>query len=150
MRSKKPLWVSLGWNLKIISLYLNLAPSNLSNYQTSWNNKNVWVCDQKCLNSGLKVPFVDIFRLEFEKKYVKPAPWIFLVAKFGAKINILIFETKLPDLGFFGLKLKKKNCCHIWNKHPRICQKWVFNSYSKFWYRVCFFLRSGSGYGFAL
>ena len=40
--------------------------------------------------------------------YVKPAPRICLVAKFGAKINILKFETKLSDLGFFELKLKKK------------------------------------------
>ena len=36
--------------------------------------------------------------------YVKPAPLICLVAKFGAKINILKFETKLSDLGFFELK----------------------------------------------
>ena len=39
---------------------------------------------------------------------MKPAPRICLVAKFGAKINILKFETKLSDLGFFELKLKKK------------------------------------------
>ena len=64
---------------------------------------------------GLKIPFVGLefekkkpFGLEFEKKYVKPAARICLVAKFGAKINILKFKTKLPDLGLFGLKFKKK------------------------------------------
>ena len=40
--------------------------------------------------------------------YVKPAPRICLVAKFGAKINILKFETKLSDLKFFEPKFKKK------------------------------------------
>ena len=95
---------------------------------------------------------------------------------FGARIhtwyqhpqNCLIanfcYGTEMPKFGtknaffvdFWVIILK--NYCHIWNQHPRICQKWVFNSYSEFWYRVsffyksgiCFFWRSGSGSGSTL
>ena len=28
--------------------------------------------------------------------------------------------TKIAYLGLFGLELKKKNYCHIWNQYPRI------------------------------
>ena len=52
------------------------------------------------------------------------------------------FGPKL--FGYFWARIFK-SYCHIWNQHPQICQKWAFNSYSKFWYRVRFFWRFGSG-----
>ena len=45
------------------------------------------------------MPYLDIF----DHKYLNQCPWICLVAKFGAKIRIVKFETKMPDLVIFGL-----------------------------------------------
>ena len=50
-----PLWVILGWNLKIILLYLKLASSNLSKYETSFGSL------------GPKMPHVGNFGLVFTK-----------------------------------------------------------------------------------
>ena len=41
------------------------------------------------------------------------------------------FGTKSALFGYFWARILK-NYCHIWDQHPQICQKWVFNSYSKF------------------
>ena len=35
----------------------------------------------------------------------------------------------MPYMGIFDY-------CHIWNMHPRTYQKWIFNSYGQFFYRV--------------
>ena len=87
--------------------------------------------------------------------------WVCPIAKCGSKIKILNFETKNAWFGYFWARILK-GYCHIWNQHtqigltakfceakqkclnlgpkmPRICKKWVFNSYNKFCYRVGFF-----------
>ena len=52
-------------------------------------------------------------------------------------VKILIFWTKNVWFLYFWAGSWKR-FCHIWNQHPRICQKCVFSSYSKFWYRSVF------------
>ena len=48
------------------------------------------------------------------------------------------FGTKNALFWYFWARIWK-SYCHIWNQHSRISQKWVFNSYSEFWYKVrCF------------
>ena len=83
-----------------------------------------------------KMPHLGIFGLEFEiLSYLKSANTLeFADLQNFAKTNVLF--------GYFWGRILKKYC-HIWNKHPRLCQTWVFNSYSEFWYRFHFFIRSG-------
>ena len=40
---------------------------------------------------------------------------------------------KMPDLGIFGLEFQK-NCYHIWNPHPQICQ--IAKACEKKWKRL--------------
>ena len=66
-------------------------------------------------------------------------PQICLNAKFCEKKQKMPkFGIKNALFGYFWAEILN-NYCHIWNQDPQICQKWVFNSYSKFWYRVRFF-----------
>ena len=91
---------------------LKSAPSNLSNCKIlkkkqkkhKFGTKNVLL-----RYFWLKMSYLGIFRLELEKKCChiwNQRPWICLAVKFGAKIKILKFETKMPDLGIFGLEFE--------------------------------------------
>ena len=71
-------------------------------------------------------------------------PQICLIVKFRERIKMPKFGTKPTYLNIFGLDLSK-NYCHIWNQHPQVSQKWVFNSNSKFWYRSVFSEGLGQG-----
>ena len=68
-------------------------------------------------------------------------PRICLISKFSEKTKIPKLGTKDALIGYFGARILKTNC-DIWKQHPPICQKGVFNSYSEFWFRVSFFIRS--------
>ena len=94
-----------------------------------------------------KMPYLCVFWARILKNYIhvwNQHPQICLTAKFCEKTKIPKFETKNALFGYFWARILK-NYCHILNQHPQISRKWVFNSYSKFWYRVRFFWRSGSG-----
>ena len=100
---------------------------------------------QKCLNMGPKIP-------DFETGIWKQCchiwnqhPRICLTAKFGRKTKIPKFGIRNTLFGCFWVRILK-NSCHIWNKHFQICRKWVFNSYSEFWYRVAFSKGPGSAF----
>ena len=91
------------------------------------------------------MPYLGIFGPEFDKNYCHN--WnkhsrICLIAHFGEETKMSQFGTKNALFGYFWARILK-NYCHIWNQHPQICQKWAFNSYSEFWYRIRFFQRSG-------
>ena len=66
-----------------------------------------------------KMSYMCIFRLEFEKNHChiwNEHLWISLVAKFGAWIKILKFETINVWFGYFWAGIRK--CyCYIWNQH---------------------------------
>ena len=62
-------------------------------------------------------------------------PRICLFAKFRNKTKIPKFRTNSALFGYFWIRILK-NYCHIWNQLPQTCQKWVFDSYSQFWYRA--------------
>ena len=64
-------------------------------------------------------------------------PCIYLIAKFCEKIKVLKFGIKNVLFGLYWVRILK-SYCHFSNQHPWICQNWVFNSYSYFWYRVLF------------
>ena len=84
-------------------------------------------------------------------------PRLFLIAKFREKAKMPKFGIKNALFGYFWAIILK-TYCHIWNQHLQICQKWVFNSNSEFWYRStfskgprsAFFWKSGAGAGSAL
>ena len=91
------IWVSLGWNLKMILLYLKSVHSILSNCKISWKNENVKIWDQKCLIWPRTL-----------KNYChiwNQHPRIFITAKFCAKTKMPTFGTKIPYLGVFGPEL---------------------------------------------
>ena len=96
----------------------------------------------------IKNAFLGIFGLEFQKTIV-----IFEIStlefvrfqNFVKKWKCLNLGKKMPKFGtkyalfgYFWIRILK-NYCHIWNHHPQVCHKWVFNSYSEFWDRVHFF-----------
>ena len=90
-----------------------------------------------------KMPYLGSSGLGFFKKilwYWKSAPLKFVYSQNFAKKKqkCLNLGPKMSYLGIIGLE-NLRNYCHVWSKHSRICQKWVFNSYSEFWYRVHFF-----------
>ena len=41
------------------------------------------------------------------------------------------FYAKNKSIGTFD-----KNYCDTWNKHPQVCQKYIFNQNSKFWHII--------------
>ena len=146
------------WDLRICELllsYLRSAPSNLSICKISRKKT-------KMPKFGTKKASFGYFWGGFWKQYChiwNQHPRIFLIAKFHGKTKCLNLGSKMPYLSIFGLEFKK-NYCHVWNQHLQICQKWVFNSHSEFWYkgstfskersRVRFFWRSRFGSGSAL
>ena len=110
--------------------YLKSTPSNLSKHKLS--------C-KKTLSFRPKISFLDSFRPKFEKIIV-----IFEISTFKSiKMQSFMLNNKKK----FGTKIALflswtwiwKNYCHIWNKHPRVYQKWISNRYSKSWHRVCLF-----------
>ena len=95
---------------------------------------------------GTKNALLGYFSTGIRKKYChiwNQRPWICLVTTFGAKLKILKFGTKSnshlgiwklrekikmfkfwtqnTSIGYFWVRISK-NCCHIWNQHPQICQ----------------------------
>ena len=56
---------------------------------------------------------------------------ICLNAKFREKMKMPKFGTKNVLFGYFWTGIFK-NFCHIWVKHPQICQRWVSDSYDVF------------------
>ena len=56
---------------------------------------------------------------------------------------MLKFGTKNALFEYFWTRILK-NYCHICNQHLQICQKWVFNPYSEFWYKSAFLKGLGS------
>ena len=85
--------------------------------------------EKRCLNLGPEGPNLGIFGEELKKllSYLKSAT--------SNLSNCKIFgKTKVP-------KFRTKNVLFVYF-WARILQIWVFNSYSEFWYRVAFFLRS--------
>ena len=68
--------------------------------------------------------------------YLKSAPSNLSNCKISRKNKNM---TKIWDQKCLIWARILKNYCHFWNQHLQICQKWVFNSYSEFWYRVRFF-----------
>ena len=134
-------------------LYLRLASLKLSYGKAWFKNKNPLVWDQ---NSLFKYFWAEIWNCYCHNW--NKCPQVCLIATFGARIKMPKFGTKNALFGYFSYGWNLKNYCHIWNQHPGICQKWVFNSYSEFWYIVRFFKRSrvlflyrfGSGSGSTL
>ena len=96
--------------------YLKSAPSNLWNCEISWKK---W----KCLNLGLKVSYLGILGLEFNKAIVifEISTLKFLTLRnFMKKWKCLIWE-KNALFGYFSAWIFK-SYCYIWNLHPQICQ----------------------------
>ena len=53
--------------------------------------------------------------------YLKSASLNLSCCKVSAKVKILTFGAKNVLFGYFWARISKKNYCHNWNKHPRIC-----------------------------
>ena len=110
--------------------------SNLSDFK-------VW-CKIRILKFLTKNALFGYFWVGIWKKYChirNQHPRIYQIAKLRGK-KMPKFGIKNALFGYFWARILK-NYCHIWNQHLQICLQWVFNSYSEFWYSVCFFYRSG-------
>ena len=88
---------------------------------------------QISLNSGQKLPGLDIFGLELEIDIItfEIAPSNFPDLKFCEIIKILKYGTNNNLFGYLLAGILKIYC-HTWNQHPWICQKQILNSYSEF------------------
>ena len=118
----------------------------LKNYCHIWNQH-----PQSCLISqfrektkmpkfGTKNVLFGYFWSRISKNYChiwNQHPQICLIVKFREKTEMPKFGTKNALFGYFWGRILK-NYCRIWNQRPQIFHKWVFNSHSAFWYRVCF------------
>ena len=76
---------------------------------------------QKCLNLGLKIPYLHIFGIEFQKTIVifEISTKICQFAKFHEIMKMFNFRTKNTLIGGFWPGTLK-NQCHIWNQHLRV------------------------------
>ena len=92
----------------------------------------------------MKMPYLGIFGPKFFKKYVHiwnqhpRVGQICLIAKFCEKTKISKSGTKNALFRYFWAIILKKLLSYL-KSAPRICQIWVFNSWSEFWYRFHFF-----------
>ena len=122
-------YFGLEFKKKLLS-YLKSAPSNLS------------ICkNSRMPKFGTRNAWFGHFRAGIWKQYCHISNQhsrICLIAKLRRKTKMPKFGPKNALFGYLWARISK-NYCHIWNQHPQICRKWVFNSYSKFWYRVRFF-----------
>ena len=98
--------------------YLKSTLSNLINCKILRKYQKVEIWNQKCL-----IQVFLVWNLKTALSYLKSAPF----AKFCEKMKRPKFGTKNVFFGYFCAKILKNNC-HIWNQHPRICQKLVFDS----------------------
>ena len=96
--------------LKKLLSYLKSAPFKLGICTISRNNKNAYICDQKC--------HLGIFRLEFQKTNVmseiSPLELVSL-QHFVKKHKCL---TLGPNFGYFWTGIWQQYC-RIWNQHSR-------------------------------
>ena len=92
--------------------YLKLTSSNLLTCKVSSKN-------EKTLNLGLKIPYLDIFELQFNKNYyqiVNQHSQICETIKFRSKGKKINLGPKMLCLDLWAGKLK--NYCHICNQRP--------------------------------
>ena len=132
-------------------LFENFGVRILKNYCHVWNQhpricQTAKFCEKtKMPKFGTKNVLFGCFGARILKNYLyiwNQHPRVCQIAKFRGKTKIPKFGTKNALFGYFWAGIWKQYC-HIWNQHPQICYKWVFNSYSGFWYRVRLFWRSG-------
>ena len=130
--------------------YLKSAPSNL------------YICkfceETKMPKFGTKNALFGYFlgwKFKLLLSYLKSAPSnlsnckIFIIAKFSKITKMLKFGTKNPFFfGYFWARIYK-NCFHIWNKHPQICQNEYLSHTANFGIGSAFskFLRSAFSEG---
>ena len=95
----------------------------------------------QCLNLVPKMPYWGIFGLGFENNIfglefennivifeISNLEFVYL-QNFGKKWKCLSLGPNMPYLGIFSAGISNEYC-HIWNQHPQICDKCVFNSCS--------------------
>ena len=107
----------------------------MRNSKISRENKNAYIWDKKKL--------IWIFygwNLKRIFSYLKWALSNLHNCKISLKNKMSIYWTNSALFGYLWAEILKQYC-HIWNQHPQVCQKWAFNSYTKFWYKICFFLK---------
>ena len=88
----------------------------------------------KILKSSMRNSLFGFFGQQFSKGYCRiwsQRSRLCLTLNFGAKV-----KSKMPDLGSFGLEFE--NDIVIFETNALESHKWVFNSYSEFWYRSAF------------
>ena len=94
----------------------------------------------KCITKNDLFEFLSVLVINFDKllSCLKSVPWKLFHSKipWTNKNAWTGAEDILFEYFWAGIS---KQYCHILNQHPRLFQKRVLNSFSEFWYRVCFY-----------